>query len=142
MQAKKNSIQSGRTSLGIELGSTRIKAVLIDNDGKPLASGGYEWENQLIDGIWTYDLDLVWKGLQESYRELALDVEKKYDTVLTTVGSIGISAMMHGYLAFDGADKLLAPFRTWRNTMTAEAAGSLTELFRFNIPQRWSIAHL
>ena len=142
MQAKKNSIQSGRTSLGIELGSTRIKAVLIDNDGKPLASGGYEWENQLINGIWTYDLDLVWKGLQESYRELALDVEKKYDTVLTTVGSIGISAMMHGYLAFDGADKLLVPFRTWRNTMTAEAAGSLTELFRFNIPQRWSIAHL
>lgn len=135
-------IQSGKTFLGIELGSTRIKAVLIDGLGTPLASGSYHWENQLVDGVWTYDLDLVWKGVQESYQNLVEDVRKKYDIRLTAIGAMGVSAMMHGYLAFDQSEKLLVPFRTWRNTMTGEAAGKLTELFQFNIPQRWSIAHL
>lgn len=135
-------IQSGKTFLGIELGSTRIKAVLIDGLGTPLASGSYHWENQLVDGVWTYDLNLVWKGVQESYQNLVEDVRKKYDIRLTAIGAMGVSAMMHGYLAFDQSQKLLVPFRTWRNTMTGEAAGRLTELFQFNIPQRWSIAHL
>lgn len=135
-------IEQGKTSLGIELGSTRIKAVLIDEQGKPLASGSYEWENQLVDGIWTYSLEEVWKGMQGCYQDLLADVKKQYDAVITTIGSIGFSAMMHGYLAFDKEDHLLVPFRTWRNTITEEAAKKLTAEFNYNIPQRWSIAHL
>ncbi|KAF1296235.1 ATPase [Enterococcus sp. JM4C] len=135
-------IQLGKTALGIELGSTRIKAVLIDSTHSPIASGSFEWENQLVDGIWTYGLDEIWQGLQASYREMAAEVFSKYDTVLTKIGSLGISAMMHGYMAFDQADNLLVPFRTWRNAMTEQAEKELTDLFQFNIPQRWSIAHL
>lgn len=135
-------ITNGQAVLGIELGSTRIKAVLIDRAGTVLASGSYEWENQLLDGIWTYSLELVWQGLQESYRDLKDHVKKEYGVSLAKVGAIGISAMMHGYLAFDSSGELLVPFRTWRNTMTQEAVEKLTEVFQFNIPQRWSIAHL
>lgn len=142
MQEIKTAIQEGRTALGIELGSTRIKAVLVDEKGTPLASGSCDWENQLVDGIWTYDLANVWKGLSESYQSLGADVKEKYDTALTHVGSLGISAMMHGYLAFDEDGELLVPFRTWRNTMTGQAVKVLTDLFQYNIPQRWSIAHL
>ncbi|MGE4340355.1 MAG: xylulokinase, partial [Pigmentiphaga sp.] len=119
-----------------------IKAVLIGSDFKPLASGGYGWENRLEAGVWTYHLADVWTGLQGCYRELAEAVHNDYGVTLQTVGAVGISAMMHGYLAFDESGELLAPFRTWRNTMTARSAAELTELFGFNIPQRWSIAHL
>ena len=139
---KKQIIQEGKTSLGIEFGSTRIKAVLIEKGGEVLASGSYEWENQYLNGIWTYDLADVWKGLQDCYQDLTADVKKKYNTELTKIGSIGFSAMMHGYLAFDKDDNLLVPFRTWRNTITEEAADKLTKEFNYNIPQRWSIAHL
>lgn len=139
---KKQAIIEGKTSLGIEFGSTRIKAVLIDEAGTPLASGSYEWENQYVNGIWTYALDDVWKGLKECYQDLLQDVKTQYDTVITQIGSIGFSAMMHGYLAFDKEDNLLVPFRTWRNTITEEAAAKLTQEFNYNIPQRWSIAHL
>ncbi len=135
-------IESGKTVLGIELGSTRIKAVLIGEDHMPLASGSHEWENQYENGVWTYSLEAVWKGLQESYQNLNKDVSEKYGVTLKTIGSIGFSAMMHGYMAFDKDGKLLVPFRTWRNTMTGQAAEKLTDLFQFNIPQRWSIAHL
>jgi sugar (pentulose or hexulose) kinase len=135
-------IESGKTALGIEFGSTRIKAVLIGEDHAPIASGGHEWENRYENGIWTYSLEDVWQGLQESYRNLCADVLEKYNTPLTTVGAIGFSGMMHGYLPFDKDDNLLAPFRTWRNTITGQAAEKLTDLFQFNIPQRWSIAHL
>lgn len=128
--------------LGIELGSTRIKAVLIDEDHHPLAQGEYDWVNHLEHGIWTYALDEVWHGLQSVYASLNDDVTKKFGAPLTTVGCIGISAMMHGYLPFNKSGELLVPFRTWRNTMTAEAAEKLTEEFHFNIPQRWSVAHL
>jgi len=138
----KQMIELGKTALGIEFGSTRIKAVLIDDNGTPLASGSYEWENQYVDGIWTYALENVWKGLQECYQELVADVKNQYDVELETIGSIGFSAMMHGYLAFDKEDNLLVPFRTWRNTITEEAASILTGKFDYNIPQRWSIAHL
>ncbi|MGN0376195.1 MAG: xylulokinase [Suilimivivens sp.] len=138
----KNVILEGKTSLGIEFGSTRIKAVLIDEKGTPLASGSYEWENQYVDGIWTYALSHVWKGLQECYQDLLADVKKQYDVEITKIGCIGFSAMMHGYLAFDQSDNLLVPFRTWRNTITEEAAVKLTKEFNYNIPQRWSIAHL
>lgn len=139
---KKILIEEGKTSLGIELGSTRIKAVLIDKKGTPLASGSYEWENQYINGIWTYSLEEVWKGIQECYQNLLKDVKNKYNTVIKKTDAIGFSAMMHGYLAFDKNDNLLVPFRTWRNTITEEAASRLTEKFNYNIPQRWSIAHL
>jgi len=135
-------IESGKTFLGIELGSTRIKAVLIGADHAPLASGSYEWENRYENGVWTYSLEDVWSGLQESYRSLRAEVEQQYHTRLRTVGAMGFSAMMHGYMAFDQNGELLAPFRTWRNTITGEAAEKLTALFQFNIPQRWSIAHL
>ncbi|EHI97877.1 Carbohydrate kinase, FGGY [Clostridium sp. DL-VIII] len=135
-------IQNGKTSLGIEFGSTRIKAVLIGNDFSPLASGSFEWEASLEDGIWTYSLEEIWSGLQYSYQKLFADVKEKYGVTLSKIGSIGFSAMMHGYMAFDKQGNLLVPFRTWRNTMTEEAAGKLTELFKFNIPERWSIAHL
>ena len=122
--------------LGIELGSTRIKSVLIDEKATVLAQGAYEWENELVDGLWSYSLEEAERGLQESYRDLI----RNYGEVLTTVDAIGISGMMHGYLAFDKNDRLLAPFRTWRNTNTARAAGELTELFRFNVPMRWSVS--
>jgi len=135
-------IESGKTALGIEFGSTRIKAVLIGEDHAPIASGGHEWENRYENGIWTYSLEDVWKGLQDSYRNLSNEVLEKYNTPLQTVGVIGFSGMMHGYLAFDKDGNLLAPFRTWRNTITGQAAEKLTDLFQFNIPQRWSIAHL
>ena len=135
-------IINAETSLGIELGSTRIKAVLTDNLGKVLATGCYEWENQLIDGIWTYSLDEVHKGLHSCYKDLAKNVKDKCGVTLSKIGTIGISAMMHGYLVFDKNNKLLTPFRTWRNTMTKQAVDILSKLFRFNIPQRWSIAHL
>lgn len=139
---EKQWIESGRTALGIEFGSTRIKAVLIGPDHQPLASGSHTWENQLIDGIWTYSQEMIINGLQDCYRDLKADVQKKFGMCLTTLGGIGISAMMHGYLPFDKDMRLLVPFRTWRNTMTAQAAEDLTELFQFNIPQRWSLAHL
>ncbi len=139
---EREAIKSGKTWLGIELGSTRIKAVLLDHTCKTIASGGYGWENSYENGYWTYDLADVITGLQGCYRSLAEDVQTKYDIPLTTVGAMGISGMMHGYLVFDEAGALLTPFRTWRNTTTAQAAAALTELFRFNIPQRWSIAHL
>ncbi|CDD48340.1 carbohydrate kinase [Firmicutes bacterium CAG:534] len=138
----KNLLEEGKGILGIEFGSTRIKAVLIDEKGTPLASGSHEWENRLTDGIWTYTLDDIWSGLADCYADLASDVKKKYDVVLKKFASIGFSAMMHGYLAFDKEGELLVPFRTWRNTITEEAAAKLTEVFQYNIPQRWSIAHL
>jgi len=135
-------IELNKTALGIEFGSTRIKAVLIDHNHIPLVSGEHEWENKLVDGIWTYDIEDVWKGLQAAYQELAQAFELKYKIKLTTVGSIGFSAMMHGYLPFGKDEKQLAPFRTWRNTITEESSEKLSELFQFNIPQRWSISHL
>jgi sugar (pentulose or hexulose) kinase len=135
-------IDSGKTVLGIEFGSTRIKAVLIGEDHTPIASGSYDWENRYENGIWTYSLEDVWTGLQESYRKLSKEVLDNYNTPLQTMGAIGFSAMMHGYLVFDRDGSLLAPFRTWRNTTTAQAAAALTELFQFNVPHRWSIAHL
>ena len=131
-----------KTVLGIELGSTRIKAVLIDERHIPLASGDYEWENQLINGVWTYSLDSVHTGLRTCFANLQADVKAKFGAPLRTVGAIGVSAMMHGYLPFDRDGRQLAAFRTWRNTITGEAAEKLTALFDFNIPQRWSIAHL
>ena len=137
-----SSIKNGKTALGIELGSTRIKAVLIGEDYEPIALGGHDWENQLVNGIWTYSLEAIWSGIQDSYKNLGLDVKNKYDIELTCVGAIGISAMMHGYMPFDKDGELLVPFRTWRNTITEQAAEELTELFQYNIPQRWSIAHL
>jgi len=135
-------IESGKTVLGIELGSTRIKAVLIGEDHLPIASGSHEWENRYENGVWTYSLEDVWKGLQESFQNLSKDVSEKYNVPLKTIGAIGFSAMMHGYVVFDKDGNLLVPFRTWRNTMTGQAAEKLTDLFQFNIPQRWSIAHL
>ena len=138
----KQAIIEGKTALGIELGSTRIKAVLIDENHVPIATGVYDWENQLEDGIWTYRIDDVWKGLQSSFKNLSGEVQSRYGTSLKTIGAIGISAMMHGYLVFDKEDRLLVPFRTWRNTMTEQASNKLTSLFQFTIPQRWSIAHL
>ncbi|HIR84961.1 MAG TPA: FGGY-family carbohydrate kinase [Candidatus Galloscillospira excrementavium] len=134
-------IERGDTALGIELGSTRIKAVLIGPDHTPLAAGSHDWENENLDGVWTYSLDAVWAGIQAAYRDLAGQARQRYGLELKKIGAIGISAMMHGYLPFDGAGRLLVPFRTWRNTMTAEAAAALTGLFGFNIPQRWSVAH-
>src|SRR5690625_2363228 len=135
-------IELNKTALGIEFGSTRIKAVLIDHNHTPLVSGEHEWKNKLVDGIWTYDLEDVWLGLQMAYGKLAEEFELKYKEKLTTVGSIGFSAMMHGYLPFDKEGNQLVPFRTWRNTMTEESSEKLSELFQFNIPQRWSISHL
>ena len=131
-----------KTVLGIELGSTRIKAVLIDERFIPIASGDYEWENRFVNGVWTYSMEAVHTGLQSCFAALKADVKEKYGLELTEVGAIGVSAMMHGYLPFDKGGKQLAEFRTWRNTITGEAAEKLTALFGFNIPQRWSIAHL
>ena len=138
----KKAIAEGKTALGIEFGSTRIKAVLVDESHNPIAMGTHDWENRLENNIWTYSLEDIWNGLQGCYRSLAEDVKSKYGETLTTIGSIGFSGMMHGYMAFNAAGELLVPFRTWRNTMTEEACRELTPLFHFNIPQRWSIAHL
>ena len=135
-------IEAGRTALGIELGSTRIKAVLLSEDGETLASGSYGWENALENGVWTYALEDAWRGVQAAYESVAANVEESYHVKLTQLGAIGVSAMMHGYLAFDKDGGLLAPFRTWRNNITGEAAGRLSELFHFHIPQRWSVAHI
>jgi len=138
----KEDILNARTAMGIEFGSTRIKAVLIDSANAPVASGSYEWENRLDNGIWTYTLEDIWTGLQDAYADMAADVKKQYDITLTKIGAIGFSAMMHGYMAFNKEGELLVPFRTWRNTMTAEASEKLFKEFNYNIPQRWSIAHL
>ena len=129
-------------ALGIELGSTRIKAVLIDENHLPVATGSYAWQNKLADGVWTYSIDDAILGIRSCYKALKADAEKKFGEKLTRVAAIGISGMMHGYLVYDKHGRQLAPFRTWRNTITEKAAGELTELFQFNIPQRWSIAHL
>ena len=138
----KKDIESGNTALGIEFGSTRIKAVLTDGTTAPIAQGSYEWENRLENGIWTYSLEDIWKGLKDCYADLAADVKKQYGLTLKKVGAMGVSAMMHGYMAFDKAGNLLVPFRTWRNNITEEASEKLTDLFGFHIPQRWTIAHL
>lgn len=135
-------ILEGKTTLGIEFGSTRIKAVLIGEDNAPIASGSHEWENRYENNIWTYSQEDIWTGLQDCYADMAKDVQEKYGVTLTTVGALGFSAMMHGYLPFDKNGEMLVPFRTWRNTITEEASVKLTEAFQFNIPQRWSIAHL
>ena len=135
-------IQSGRAVLGLELGSTRIKCVLIGEDHAPIASGDHTWENRLENGVWTYHMDDVWAGIQDAYAALKADVESRYGVKLTHLAALGVSAMMHGYLPFDKDGKQLCEFRTWRNTMTAGAADALTTMFDFNIPQRWSIAHL
>jgi len=138
----KQTIEAGKAILGIEFGSTRIKAVLIDEHNKPIAQGSHEWENQLVDGLWTYSTEAVWYGLQDCYAELRKDVLKQYDCEIETLAAIGFSAMMHGYMAFNEKEEILVPFRTWRNTNTAKAAAKLSELFNYNIPLRWSISHL
>ena len=138
----KEMILNNRTALGIEFGSTRIKAVLVDANNAPIASGSYDWENRLENGIWTYHLEDIHAGLQGSYKALAEDVKEKYGVELTSVGALGVSAMMHGYMPFNKEGELLVPFRTWRNNITAQASEELMELFQYNIPQRWSIAHL
>lgn len=138
----RETIENGKTVLGVEFGSTRIKAVLLGEDHAPLASGSHEWENRYENGVWTYSLEDVWSGLQDSYRALKREVSEKYQLQLQQVSAIGFSAMMHGYMPFDAGGHLLVPFRTWRNTITEQASRELSELFQFNIPQRWSIAHL
>ena len=138
----RDQINNGRASIGIEFGSTRIKAILVGEELAPIASGAYDWENSLENGVWTYSAEEIVNGLQGCFAALMADVREKFGVELTTAASVGISAMMHGYLAFDENDQLLVPFRTWRNTMTGEAADILSEAFAFNIPQRWSIAHL
>lgn len=135
-------IQEGKTSLGIEFGSTRIKAVLIGDDHQTIASGSHEWENQYVDGVWTYSLEAIWNGLQDSYRDLAENVREQYGVVIETIGALGFSAMMHGYMAFNKENELMVPFRTWRNNMTEPATKILTPLLGQQIPQRWTIAHL
>ena len=135
-------IKNGNTALGIEFGSTRIKAVLIDAQNQPIASGSHDWENHLKNNIWTYPLEEVWSGLQDCYANLKKEVKEKYGDTITTFGAMGFSAMMHGYLAFDEKDEQLAEFRTWRNTITEQASEELSKVFQFHIPQRWSIAHL
>lgn len=138
----KNAIINGQTAIGIELGSTRIKTVLIGEDNTPIASGNHDWENSYVNGIWTYSLEEVWKGVQSSYQKMTDNVKEQFGVALKTTGSIGISAMMHGYLVFDQSGKLLTPFRTWRNNITGQASEALTKLFDYPIPQRWSISHL
>ena len=137
----KQTIESGKAILGIEFGSTRIKAVLIDEDYKPIAQGSHTWENQLVDGLWTYSTEAIWYGLQDCYAQLRKNVLEQYEVEIETLAAIGISAMMHGYMAFKGND-ILVPFRTWRNTNTGKAAAELSKLFNYNIPLRWSISHL
>ena len=142
MNTTQKAIENGKTVLGIEFGSTRIKAVLIGEDHMPIAAGNHEWENRHENGIWTYSLEDIFGGLQEGYQKLSEEVSAKYGIALKTIGAIGFSAMMHGYVVVDVDGNLLVPFRTWRNTITGQASHQLTELFQFNIPQRWSIAHL
>jgi sugar (pentulose or hexulose) kinase len=138
----RRTIESGKAVLGIEFGSTRIKAVLVDEDHVPIAQGSHEWENQLVDGLWTYSNETIWFGLQDCYADLRNDVRKRYDVEIEHLASIGISAMMHGYMPFNAEGHLMVPFRTWRNTNTGEAAAALSKLFVYNIPLRWSISHL
>ncbi len=138
----RRTIESGKAVLGIEFGSTRIKAVLVDEDHVPIAQGSHEWENQLVDGLWTYSNETIWFGLQDCYADLRSDVRKRYDVEIEHLAAIGISAMMHGYMPFDKGGHLMVPFRTWRNTNTGEAAAALSKLFVYNIPLRWSISHL
>ncbi|MBP5500226.1 MAG: FGGY-family carbohydrate kinase [Bacteroidales bacterium] len=150
----RQTIESGKAVLGIEFGSTRIKAVLIDQENKPIAQGSHEWENQLVDGLWTYSTEAIWYGVEDCYADLRRNVKREYDCEIEQLASIGISAMMHGYMAFgpngkatrwapvSESEKILAPFRTWRNTNTGKAAAELSKLFNYNIPLRWSISHL
>ncbi len=138
----RRTIEAGRAVLGIEFGSTRIKAVLVDEDHVPIAQGSHEWENQLVDGLWTYSNETIWFGLQNCYADLRNDVRKRYDVEIEHLAAIGISAMMHGYMPFNKEGHLMVPFRTWRNTNTGEAAAALSKLFVYNIPLRWSISHL
>lgn len=142
MSDVKNTIANGKAVLGIEFGSTRIKAVLIDENNMPIASGDHDWENRLENGMWTYTLEDIWTGLQDCYQKMTEDVKEKYGVAVEKLAAIGFSAMMHGYLAFDKDGNLLVPFRTWRNTITQEASEALTKVFNFHVPQRWSIAHL
>lgn len=138
----KTKIETGKAILGIEFGSTRIKAVLISPDNRPIAQGSHEWENQLVDGLWTYSIEAIWEGVRDCYRNLQDNVREQYGVEIEKLAAIGISAMMHGYMAFDSNQQILVPFRTWRNTNTARAAAELSELFVYNIPLRWSISHL
>ena len=138
----RQTIETGRAILGIEFGSTRIKAVLIDQENSPIAQGSHSWENQLVDGLWTYSIEAIWQGLQDCYADLRKNVKELYGIEIETLAAIGISAMMHGYMAFDKEGEILVPFRTWRNTNTGKAATALSELFVYNIPLRWSISHL
>ena len=142
MSDVKNTIVNGKAVLGIEFGSTRIKAVLVDENNMPIASGDHDWENRLENGVWTYTLEDIWTGLQDCYQKMTEDVKEKYGVAVERLAAIGFSAMMHGYLAFDKEGNLLVPFRTWRNTITQEASEALTKVFNFHVPQRWSIAHL
>lgn len=142
LEANKSTIVNGKAVLGIELGSTRIKAVLVNEKNQPIASGSHEWENQLVNNIWTYSEEAIWTGIQASYQDMVKDVKEKYGVPVKKLAAIGFSAMMHGYMPFNEAGELLVPFRTWRNTMTEKASEELTELFQYHIPQRWSIAHL
>ena len=138
----KNAIIDGKTALGIEFGSTRIKAVLIGEDNEPIASGSHDWENRYINNIWTYSLEDIWTGVQDCYQKMTEDVKQQYGVPIQTIGAIGFSGMMHGYMALDKDGELLVPFRTWRNSITEKASEELTKLFSYHIPQRWSIAHL
>ena len=139
----KSTIETGKAILGIELGSTRIKAVLIDRENRPIAQGSHTWENQLVDGLWTYSIESIWSGLQDCYADLRSNVKKLYDGIeIESLAAIGVSAMMHGYMPFNEKEEILVPFRTWRNTNTGRAAAELSELFVYNIPLRWSISHL
>ena len=138
----KSTIEAGKAILGIELGSTRIKAVLIDQENKPIAQGSHTWENQLVDGLWTYSIEAIWSGLQDCYADLRTNVKNAYGIEIETLAAIGVSAMMHGYMPFNKKEEILVPFRTWRNTNTGRAAAALSELFFYNIPLRWSISHL
>ena len=138
----KSTIEAGKAILGIELGSTRIKAVLIDQENKPIAQGSHTWKNQLVDGLWTYNIEAIWSGLQDCYADLRANVKNLYGIEIETLAAIGVSAMMHGYMPFNKKEEILVPFRTWRNTNTGRAAAVLSELFVYNIPLRWSISHL
>lgn len=142
LEANKSTVVNGKAVLGIELGSTRIKAVLVNEKNQPIASGSHEWENQLVNNIWTYSEEAIWAGIQYSYQDMVRDVKEKYGVPVEKLAAIGFSAMMHGYMPFNAEGELLVPFRTWRNTMTEKASEELTELFQYHIPQRWSIAHL
>ena len=142
MKDAKSTIEAGKAILGIEFGSTRIKAVLIDQENKPIAQGSHTWENQLEDGLWTYSIEAIWAGVQDCYADLRANVKSQYGIEIENLAAIGISAMMHGYMVFNDKEEILVPFRTWRNTNTGKAAAELSELFVYNIPLRWSISHL